>query len=133
MSYSFSVDKTIDLKSMKVPALILQPFIENAIWHGIMPKEDGGTVTVSVEPKENAICCTIDDDGIGREVSKQNKFKGEPSTHQSKGVHLTQSRLALDNALNKRNATLETRDKKDAGERSYGTIVILTFTEDQDD
>jgi sensor histidine kinase YesM len=130
-NYHFRVNDTIDLKSVQVPALIIQPFIENAIWHGIMPKEDGGTVTVSVEPKENAICCTIDDDGIGREVSKQNKFKGEPSTHQSKGVHLTQSRLALDNALNKRNATLETRDKKDAGEKSYGTIVILTFTEDQ--
>ena len=42
-NYSFAVDNTIDLKSVMVPALIIQPFIENAIWHGIMPKEDGDT------------------------------------------------------------------------------------------
>ena len=40
-SYHFNVDKTLDLKSVMVPALIIQPFIENAIWHGIMPKEKG--------------------------------------------------------------------------------------------
>ena len=57
-------------------------------------------------------CCIIDDNGIGREISKQNKFKGELSTHQSKGVHLTQSRLDLDNLLNERNATLEIIDKE---------------------
>ena len=42
-NYHFKVDETIDLKSVQVPALIIQPFIENAIWHGIMPKENGGT------------------------------------------------------------------------------------------
>ena len=46
------------------------------------------------------------------EEFKQNKFKGEPSTHQSKGIHLTQLRLDLDNVMNKRNATLDTTDKR---------------------
>jgi len=128
-NYHFDVDETIDLKSLLVPALIVQPFVENAIWHGIMPKENGGTVTVTVYKESDAIYCTIDDDGIGREVSRQNKFKGEPSTHQSKGVHLTQSRLDLDNVLNKRNATIETTDKKDEEGKSVGTIVVLTFKE----
>ena len=54
----------------------------------------------------------IDDNGIGREISRQNKFKGEPSTHQSKGVHLTQSRLDLNNLINERSASLEVIDKK---------------------
>jgi len=128
-SYYFNVDETIDLKSLLVPALIVQPFIENAIWHGIMPKEEGGTLTVAITKKEDAISCIIDDDGIGREMSKQNKFKGEPSTHQSKGVHLTQSRLDLDNVLNKRNAFVETTDKKNAEGKSSGTVVVLTFKE----
>ena len=54
LSYLFEVDETIDLKSVRVPALILQPFIENAIWHGIMPKENGGTIHLSpgVEPED---------------------------------------------------------------------------------
>jgi len=128
-NYEFNMDETLDLKSVRVPALVIQPFIENAIWHGIMPKAEGGVVNVTVDKTDHAIRCIIDDDGIGREVSKQNKFKGEPSTHQSKGIHLTQSRLDLDNLLNQRNATLETIDKKDEEGKSSGTIVVLTFKE----
>jgi sensor histidine kinase YesM len=71
--------------------MIIQPFIENSIWHGIMPKEAGGTLTVTVDKMDGMIRCMIDDDGIGREVSKQNKFIGD-TAHESKGLHLTQAR-----------------------------------------
>src|SRR6266496_1243665 len=128
-NYHFNIDETIDLKSMQVPALIMQPFIENAIWHGIMPKEGGGTLTVVISKKEDAISCVIDDDGIGREMSKKNKLKGESSAHQSKGVHLTQSRLDLDNILNQRNGSVEIIDKKDAEGKPAGTKIVLTFIE----
>lgn len=128
-TYHFIIDEAIDLKSAKVPALIIQPFIENAIWHGIMPKEEGGRLTISIKKGEDSISCIIDDDGIGREISKQNKFKSEPSTHESKGVHLTQSRLDLDNVLNQRNASIEIIDKKDALGIPVGTKIVLTFFE----
>ena len=128
-NYSFAVDNTIDLKSVMVPALIIQPFIENAIWHGIMPKEDGGYVNVTVNRLDENICCMIDDNGIGREISRQNKFKGEPSTHQSKGVHLTQSRLDLNNLINERSASLEVIDKKDDEGKAAGTAVVVKFRE----
>lgn len=128
-AHQFLIDKTIDLKSIQVPALILQPYIENAIWHGIVPKEDDGNVTVLVKKMNNHVQCIIDDNGIGRDMSKQNKFKGDPSTHQSKGVYLTQTRLNLDNALNQRNAVVETIDKKDLAGNATGTTVTLTFTE----
>lgn len=128
-AYQFNIDETIDLKSVQVPALIIQPFIENAIWHGIVPKANGGIVSVSVEQKGDTLCCTIEDNGIGREVSIQNKFKGEPTSHQSKGMQLTQARLDLDNALNKRSATVVTTDKKDAEGKSDGTKVVVTFKE----
>ncbi|MCW3108376.1 MAG: hypothetical protein JWQ09_2882 [Segetibacter sp.] len=128
-SYSFSADSNLDIKSIQVPALILQPFIENAIWHGLMPKEEEGYIKVSVEKKDGFIFCTVDDNGIGRESSMKNKFKYQASTHQSKGVKLTQSRLDLHNALNKRNATVKTIDKKDENGNPAGTTVILTFKE----
>ncbi len=127
--WHFNIDETLDLKSIQVPALIIQPFIENAIWHGIMPKEEGGTLTVTVTKNQDAISCIIDDDGIGRETSMQNKFKGEPSGHQSKGVQLTQSRLDLNNTLNQGNASVEIIDKKDVGGKSTGTKIVLTFME----
>ncbi len=127
-SYHFDIDESLDLKSVKIPALIIQPFIENAIWHGIMPKEEGGTLNVILEKKGEVIHCIVDDDGIGREMSKQNKFTGESSTHQSKGVHLTQNRLDLDNELNQRNALIEILDKKGVDGNATGTTVTLTFT-----
>ena len=128
LCYSFQVEEGFDLKSIMVPALIMQPFIENAIWHGIMPVEEGGKLSIVVEKKNNVIYCIIDDNGIGREMSRQNKFKGE-STHQSKGVHLTQARLDLDNLINERKASVEIIDKKDEHDKATGTTVILAFKE----
>jgi ligand-binding sensor domain-containing protein len=127
--YRFNVDDSLDLKSVMVPALIIQPFIENAIWHGVMPKEEGGTVTVTIDKNDNTIQCSIDDDGIGREVSNQNKFKGESPAHQSKGVRLTQSRLDLDNLLNERHAAVQIIDKKNEAGKATGTKVIIELTE----
>ncbi|HYJ62992.1 MAG TPA: histidine kinase, partial [Parafilimonas sp.] len=60
-NYRFNIDETIDLKSIMVPALIIQPFIENAIWHGIMPKENGGDLCVNISKKENKIFCIVED------------------------------------------------------------------------
>lgn len=128
-NYEYNIDETVDLRSIQVPALIIQPFIENAIWHGIMPKEEGGHLLVSVQKVNNVLQCIIDDNGIGRETSKQNKFQSETAMHQSKGVHLTQARLNLDNLLNERNGTIQIIDKKDERGRSTGTTVILTFNE----
>ena len=129
IQYNFMIDETINLKSIMVPALILQPFIENAIWHGLMPKENGGRLTVKICKTDHTINCIIEDDGIGREVSKQNKFLSKDSIHKSKGEHLTQARLDLNNLLNERNAKIKITDKKDENNTSAGTIVILSFME----
>jgi len=130
LSYSFDVDETIDLKSIMVPALILQPFIENAIWHGIMPTEEGGIIHVTISKKEDKIFCIVEDDGIGRDVSMQKRLNGSPSAHQSKGVRLTQTRLELSNILNQRNASIEIIDKTNGKEEPTGTKVVLAFTEE---
>jgi LytS/YehU family sensor histidine kinase len=128
-TYTFSIDETIDLKLLMVPALIVQPFIENSIWHGIMPKDNGGSMNLIMKRTGDDVLCIIDDDGIGRETSKLNKFKGSALTHQSKGVHLTQSRINLHNILSQRNGSVEIIDKKDGHGKATGTTVILTFKE----
>jgi len=127
-SYEFNIDERADLKSAKVPALIIQPFIENAIWHGIMPGPEGGMVSLNVDQVGNTIRCVIDDNGIGREQSRQNQFNGTQSGHQSKGIYLTQSRLNLHSVLNSSNASVEITDKHDE-EKPLGTKVTLTFNE----
>jgi two-component sensor histidine kinase len=128
VNFIFDIDGSIDLKDVKIPALIIQPFIENAIWHGIMPKESGGNVTVSVKQKNGAIECVIDDDGIGREMSKKYKADYE-STHQSRGIGLTQLRLELDKLINEREDIIEIIDKKKDLSLSNGTRVVINFKE----
>src|SRR4030095_2447768 len=124
LKYSFYIDPNLDLKSIMVPALIVQPFIENAIWHGIVPK-DGGQINISVKRQEEVIICEVDDDGIGREMSKRNK-PVTPITHESKGVHVSQQRLHLEKMLNDTNASIETIDKV-YNNVAAGTKVVLTF------
>ena len=124
LNYIFDIDPNIDLKSVMVPALIIQPFIENAIWHGIVPK-NAGEITIRIKASANSVTCTVDDNGIGREISKLNK-PITPVIHESKGVHLSQARLNLERMLNETNATIETVDKYD-GSQPAGTKVIITF------
>jgi len=128
IKFIFNVDETIDLKDFKVPALILQPLIENAIWHGLVPKETGGTIIFSVRENNGAVECMIDDDGIGRELSNQYKAQYR-ATHESKGIGMTQSRLELDKLLNEREDTIRIIDKKNETGVPAGTKVIVTFKE----
>jgi hypothetical protein len=95
-----------------------------------MPRDDGGRVTIRVDRKVDSICCTIDDDGIGRKLSDQNKFSGEFSKHSPQGLKLTQSRLHLDNELRERSGSVEIIDKTDSFGKPNGTSIILTFKED---
>ena len=124
LKYNFSIDPNVDLKSLMVPALIIQPFIENAIWHGIEPKDEG-TINITVKQNGNAIVCEVDDDGIGREMSQLNK-PATPVIHETKGDHLSQARLNLEKMLNDTNTSIETIDRYDNAQPA-GTKVIIIF------
>src|SRR5690606_12732062 len=128
VSFLFDIDENIDLKDIKVPALIIQPFIENAIWHGLVPQESGGRVVIAVKENNGSVECSIDDNGIGRELSKQYKSLYE-STHESKGIGLIKSRLELDKILNDREDNIEIIDKMNADGTLAGTRVIIIFKE----
>ncbi|OJV98510.1 MAG: hypothetical protein BGO52_12065 [Sphingobacteriales bacterium 44-61] len=127
--YEFITNKEIDLHSIEVPPLIIQPFIENAIWHGILPK-NGGRVTVTIRQEPDCFICMIDDDGIGREMSIRNK-SGQTSTYESKGMKLVQSRLNLHNTISQYGGTAEVLDKYDEEGKPIGTTIILKFTRQQ--
>lgn len=130
VDFVFDIDGSINLKSFKVPALIIQPFIENAIWHGLVPKESGGKILVSAKENKGIIHCTIDDDGIGRKLSQQYKTQYE-STYQSKGIGLTRSRLELDKILNDRDNMIDITDKTDINGKPEGTRITLSFNQER--
>ena len=96
LNYEIKVDPAIDRDETLIPSMILQPYIENAIWHGIMPKEDGGTIGIVIGLKaENMLLIEVKDDGIGIDNSLKDK-KGE---HVSKGMSLTKERVNLLNQV----------------------------------
>ncbi len=125
LNYTFNIDPNVDLKSVMVPAMIIQPFIENAIWHGIVPKETGGRVRVSVKAAENKIVCEVDDDGIGRTLSQKNK-PVSTVVHESKGVSLSQARINIEKLLNDNETSIQIIDKQEGG-NATGTKIILQF------
>lgn len=101
-----------------IPPMMLQPFVENAIKHGILPKEDNGTVTISFTHDEHALVCTIKDDGIGRALSAEIGEQSIPA-YKSRGLQLIKNRVELLNKLDyKININFE--DPKEGG-----TVVII--------
>ncbi len=96
LRYAIEIDSSIDKEETFIPSMLLQPFIENAIWHGIMPKEEGGSVHIRIVPEgEDYLKISIIDDGIGIDNSLKQKQQG----HQSKGMTLTRERVQLLNKI----------------------------------
>lgn len=68
--YHVDVGKDLDCAAVKVPPLIIQPFVENAIWHGLMHKEEKGNLQIALFQQNNLLCCKITDDGYRKEKSR---------------------------------------------------------------
>lgn len=126
LTCDFVIDPGANLTMFRVPPLVIQPFVENAIIHGILPKEGEGRITVSVQQQDTRLVCTIDDDGIGRERSAQLKQRRR-KRHESKGALLVEHRLKLHNTLNRHNIDVYIHDKVDNAGMPVGTTVSLTI------
>ncbi len=90
--YSISVDPGVDVAQVRLPAMMLQPYVENSIWHGILPMERPGHVSIHVSPATTGrVLVLIEDDGIGVERSRMNKST-EENDHISRGIEITKGR-----------------------------------------
>ena len=125
LHYRIRVDDWVDVDSIQMPPLLLQPFVENAIWHGLMHKEEGGTVTVQIQQNpENLLHIEITDDGIGRQRAAE--FKSKSATkHKSFGMKLTADRIELINQLYQIRTQVNVVDLVDAEGRATGTSVLI--------
>lgn len=112
LQYQINVADNIDREETLIPSMLLQPYIENAIWHGIMPKEEGGTVKISItEDEEETLLIEIIDDGIGID----NALKQKKDGHQSKGMTLTRERINLLNKIEAKPIHLSIRQNGKTG------------------
>ncbi len=92
--YYIVVDQTVEAESILIPPLLLQPFVENAIWHGLSHREFPGKISINIKVIDQTLVCSIEDNGVGREKAKEIKAKNK-STYKSLGMKVTHERIDL--------------------------------------
>ncbi|PNQ73990.1 sensor histidine kinase [Hanstruepera neustonica] len=126
--YTIDIDEDIDVSSYKIPPMLLQPYIENAVWHGLRYKTEKGHLKISLQKKsENEITISIIDDGIGRERSRQLKTENQKK-HNSKGMSNIKKRVAILNDMYHDKVDVTIDDFQSEGD--VGTTVIVTLKKD---
>jgi LytS/YehU family sensor histidine kinase len=121
--FKIKCDPDLDIDFVQVPPMLLQPFVENAIWHGLMNKEVTGHLSINIQQEDSSLICTITDDGIGRK--KAVELRDKSGKHKSMGMKITESRIAMIQKMNGENKSIEIKDLVDANGSAAGTEVVL--------
>ncbi|WP_299673953.1 histidine kinase [uncultured Tenacibaculum sp.] len=122
--YTINVDEGINLDEFKIPPMLLQPYIENAIWHGLRYKKEKGNLTIAIKKKDyNSVTIVIEDDGIGRKRSLEMKTKNQLK-QKSKGMSTIKNRIAILNDMYQDKVDVIITDLLEDGS---GTKVELTL------
>lgn len=124
-NYTFEVDDELDTEYILLPPMLIQPYIENAIWHGLRYKEEKGMLSISIQKNQNFIIITIDDNGIGRTKSLEIKTKNQKE-HNSTGMKNIESRLDILNEVYNTKIKVDVQDKNLDGS---GTKVLIQIPE----
>jgi two-component sensor histidine kinase len=117
--------KDDDIWQLEIPAMLLQTFVENAVWHGLMNKESRGKIELRFSKmNKKFILCEIEDNGIGRKKAAEYKSKGR-IRHKSKGTEIVKKRIKLLNLKARHKITCKTIDLEEENAQQSGTLVRL--------
>jgi hypothetical protein len=127
--YELDVPEGLDTSSVDIPPMLIQPYVENAIWHGLMHQQDlgGGKVKVSIREKEGMLLCIVEDNGIGRKKAMELKQKKSGISRRSMGMIITQDRMEIINKLYDTQTAVQVTDLEDESGHAAGTRVVLTI------
>ncbi len=118
--YEIEVDESLNMQNLQVPGMLIQPFLENAVWHGLRYRADKGFLKLSFEKSESHLNIFIEDNGIGIEESKKQKTQHQ-KTREGRGMKNTLERIQLLNDLYKKEITCSVKDK----ENNSGVLVTI--------
>jgi sensor histidine kinase YesM len=124
--YNIIYANTIEPETIYIPPMLLQPFCENAIWHGLMHKEGQGKLEIMMSAGDNQLQCIITDNGIGKEKAAELKTRSG-AKQKSFGLKITTERLALFNNEKAVHSFYRAEDVLDADGKVGGTKVILNI------
>jgi len=120
--YSIEVDEQLDADEILLPPNMIQPFMENAIWHGAIPDKEM-QLWIRFEKKEAGVVCIVEDNGIGIDASVKNKTF--PINHHSVGIANTQQRIKVLNEKYNLECSLQIQDRSVTSTNETGTIVTI--------
>ncbi len=119
--YNIEVANSLDKDYDEIPSMLLQPYVENAIWHGLMNKKGKGRIKIKITEEGEYICCSLEDNGIGRKAAAAIKAKRN-ITRKSIGMSVTQQRLDL---ISTNKVNVETIDLYGANGVAAGTKMLI--------
>ena len=117
--YRIMVDPLLSTDSIQIPPMLLQPFVENAILHGLLPKQGFSLLQLHFQQSKNGLECLIEDNGVGREHHKKRKW------HKSMGIQNIKDRIQIYSDIYNQEIHLEIIDQKNRDGQASGTKVIL--------
>ena len=123
-NYKIIIPPELNISMLKLPPLILQPYVENAVWHGLMHKEEKGELVIEVLQKEKDLFIKITDDGIGRKQAERIASKSA-TKHKSMGLLITADRIAMMQSANGNEPAVIIHDLVDAHGAAAGTEVQI--------
>ena len=125
-NYEIIADSNVDADNTKIPSMFLQPFVENAVKHGLLHKTEEKKLKIHFEKVADQIKISIDDNGIGRKKSNElNQIK--KNKHQSFATNAMQNRVNLLNQFTQKNISIEYIDKQNQNKQSLGTTVVFVI------
>ncbi len=124
--YSITFVNTIDINTVFIPPMLIQPFAENAIWHGLMHKKGIGSLEIQLSAGNKTLTCVIVDNGVGRNMAASFKSRSAEK-NKSMGVDITAGRLALLNKSKNETAIFNIEDLMNDEGKGCGTKIVLTM------
>ncbi|UYQ91671.1 tetratricopeptide repeat protein [Chitinophaga horti] len=125
--YHILLGDNINDEEVMIPPMIIQPYVENAIWHGLVHRKLKGLLEISIRLKGRVLECIVTDNGIGRKMAMEIKEK-KNKTHNSMGMKVTEGRIALIRKINNtKDANVEITDLEDAKGQPEGTKVTIVL------
>lgn len=131
-SYQINTPEKVNLDQVLIPPLLLQPYVENAIWHGLLPsRKDEKILRIDVIASGETLDIIIDDNGVGRQA-RQIPKKAQPSKKKSMGMEITQERIELFNKNYDFDISCSIIDKKDGQGAAGGTKVVIRLAKTEE-
>jgi LytS/YehU family sensor histidine kinase len=122
--FIYEVNEEINTSHVQIPPMIIQPYIENAIWHGLLHKDQDRRLALRVSIDEKQVTCEIEDNGIGREQAAKIRSKSA-TRYKSMGMGITQDRITLMNSMSALGIRIDLIDKTTGAGHPAGTLVKI--------